>query len=173
MSRFSSREELRADAENARTRLDTLLAAMPDDAKLAEVTDGMTTKDFIAHRTEWGRMALSWYAQAKAGGSPAVPAEGYSWGQLNDLNAEIHGRFAGVPLGTAEQEFTTVSNELARVIEQCSDAELFTKRFYDFTGSSDLATYFTSATGGNYRSAYKHINRWWRANKAAYDGSGS
>ena len=78
MSRFSSREELRADAENARTSLDTLLAAMPDDAKLAEATDGMTTKDFVAPRTEWGRMALSWYAQAKAGGSPAVPAEGHS-----------------------------------------------------------------------------------------------
>jgi hypothetical protein len=50
-----------------------------------------------------------------------------------------------------------------------TDEELFTKHHYDFTGSSDPATYFVSATGGHYRSAYKHINRWWQANRDAYD----
>lgn len=128
----------------------------------------MSTKDFLAHRTEWGRMALSWLAEARAGGSPAVPAEGYSWGQLDELNAEIHDRFADIPLGEAESAFEAVNSELTLTIEGCSDDELFTKHHYDFTGSSDLATYLTSATGGNYRSAYKHINRWWRANRNNY-----
>ena len=52
-------------------------------------------------------------------------------------------RFTDVPLGTAEQEFATVSNGLVTVIERCGKEELFTKRFYDFTGCPDLATYFT------------------------------
>ena len=44
--------------------------------------------------------------------------------------------------------------------------ELFTKHVYGFTGKSDLATYMSSATAGHYRSAYRHINKWWRAQQA-------
>lgn len=171
MSRFSTKEELLEDALTARQTLDVLLASMPDEAKMEEITDGMSTKDFIAHRTEWGRMALSWCAEARAGTSPAVPAEGYSWGQLKELNAQIHERFADIPLDEAQREFDSVNDELITLIDGCTEEELFTKRYYDFTGTSDLATYLTSATGGHYRSAYKHINRWWRANKEAFGTS--
>ena len=170
MSRFDSKQALVDDATAARAKLETLLDAIPAEAKTVEVVDGMSVKDFVAHRTEWGRMMLGWYAEAKAGGEPAVPAEGYSWRQLNELNAEIHERFADVPLEEAEQSFGSVHDELFSVMDGCTEEELFTKRYYDFTGSSDLATYFTSATGGHYRSAYKHINRWWRANRQTYEG---
>ena len=148
MSRFSTKDELLADAAAARAKLEALLEAIPDTCKLDPIVDGMSVKDFITHRTEWGRMMINWYNEAAAGGSPSVPAEGYTWGQLNELNAE-----------------------LSRLIGACTEAELFEKRSYPFTGTTDLAAYFTSATGGNYRSAYRHINRWWRANKrsvAAY-----
>ena len=168
MSRFATKEDLLSDASSARERLDRLLSAMPDEAKLVVIDDGMTAKDFIAHRMEWGRMMLRWYSEAAAGGSPVVPAENHTWGTLRALNAEIYDRYVDASLHDLESEFRSVHDELFVVIADCSDAELFEKHFYDFTGTSDLATYFTSATGGHYRSAYKHINRWWRANKAAY-----
>jgi hypothetical protein len=94
-----------------------------------------------------------------------VPAEGYSWAQLNELNAAIHRRFADAPLDEAENQFSCTNAEVFELIDSCTEAELFEKRYYSFTGSTDLAAYFTSATGGNYRSAYRHINRWWRANR--------
>ena len=37
---------------------------------------------------------IGWYMEAAAGGRPAVPTERYGWGQLKELNAEIHTRFA-------------------------------------------------------------------------------
>lgn len=153
MSRFATKEELLEDAAGALSKLNRLLATIPPRAKLDEVTDGMSTKDFLAHRTEWGRMALSWLDEARAGGSPSVPAEGYTWGQLEELNADIHERFAGIPLDEVQAAFEVVNDELFATISQCSDEELFTKKYYSFTGTSDLATYFTSATGGHYRSA--------------------
>lgn len=164
MSRFDTKDELLTDARTARAKLEALLERIPPDAKATEVViDDLTTKDLIAHRTEWGRMMLGWYAAATDGGIPAVPAEGYTWRQLPELNAEIRSRFADDDLGDVEAAFASVHDELDRTIAACSEEELFTKRYYSFTGSSDLATYFTSATGGHYRSAYKHINRWWRA----------
>ena len=140
MSRFATKEELLSDASAARTKLERLLFSMPDEAKLVEVADGITTKDFLAHRTEWGRMMLRWYGEAVAGGSPAVPAEGHTWGTLKALNAEIQERFAGCPLEEVEREFRRVHDELFVVIADCSNEELFEKRSDDFTGTSDLAT---------------------------------
>ena len=170
MSRFSTKEDLLADAAAARVKLEGLLDEIPDTAKLEPIVDGMSVKDFITHRTEWGRMMINRYNEAAAGGTPAVPAEGYTWGQLNELNAEIHTRFAGTRLDEAESRFTRTNDELFALINGCSEDELFEKRFYSFTGTTDLAAHFTSATGGNYRSAYKHINRWWRANRSTLAG---
>ena len=168
MSRFSTKEELVADAIAARAKLEALLNTIPDSAKLDPIVDGMSVKDFLTHRTEWGRMMIGWYSEAAAGGTPAVPAEKFGWGQLNELNAEIHARFADTPLEKATTQFATTSEELIRLIETCTEDELFEQRFYSFTGTTTLAAYFTSATGGNYRSAYRHINRWWRANQDTF-----
>ncbi len=156
-----------ADAATARFKLEGLLADLPDEAKIVVVTDGMSAKDFVAHRTEWGRMMLGWCAEAKAGGEPVVPAPGFTWSQLPELNAEIHDRFAGADLAEIERDFANVHDDLRDVMAACTEDELFTKQYYAFTGTSDLATYFTSAAGGHYRSAYKHINRWWRADRSA------
>ena len=136
MSRFESKEALLSDAATARRKLEGLLAGIPDTAKDVEVIDGMSVKDFVAHRTEWGRMMLDWYALAKTGEEPAVPARGYTWGQLPELNAVIHARFANAALADVEHEFVAVHDELFAVIDACSDDELFTKRYYSFTGLS-------------------------------------
>ena len=170
MSRFSTKDELLADAAAARAKLEALIEEIPDTCKLDPIVDGMSVKDFITHRTEWGRMMINWYNEAAAGGSPSVPAEGYTWGQLSELNAEIHSRFFDTPLDEADAQFTRTNDELSRLIGACTDAELLQKHYYPFTGTTDLAAYFTSATGGNYRSAYRHINRWWRANKHSLAG---
>jgi hypothetical protein len=163
--RFSTKEEVLADASTARTKLEVLLEAIPAVDNLDPIVDGVSVKDFITRRTEWGRMMISWYNEVAAGGNPSVPAEGYAWRQLNELNAAIHRRFVDTPLDEAEAQFKRTNDELFRLIDTCSDVELFEKGTYSFTGTTDLAAYSTSATGGNYRSAYKYINRWWRANK--------
>ncbi len=171
MSRFTTKAELMRDASDAWARLQDLLASIPDAAKTVEVIDSMSIKDFLAHRAEWGRMMVGWYREASIVGEPAVPTEQYGWNQLGELNAEIHERFLHVPLDELEGELAAVHAELMQLIEGCTEDELFTRRFYAFTKTSDLATYFTSATGGHYRSAYKHINKWWRANAPDFAGA--
>ena len=134
MSRFATKQELVDDAEGAWVKLQALLSEIPVEAKTIEVMDGMTVKDFLAHRAEWGRMAIGWYETARGGGTPDVPAPGYGWGQLKGLNAEIHDRFADIPLPEAEAGLTASHEALMAIIEGCSEDELFTKQYYSFTG---------------------------------------
>lgn len=163
MSKFTSKGEFMEEIVKERSKLEELLTKIPDDEKQVEVVDGMTVKDFLAHRTEWGRMMIRWYQEARAGGQPAVPTEKYKWNQLKELNAEIHERFAETPLNEVEAEFARVHDELYHLIEGLSEEELFTKKRFTFTGSSDLVTYLNSATASHYRSARRHIARWWKA----------
>lgn len=162
MSRFHSKDELLVEILKERQKLEELLAAIPASRKKEEVTDGMSVKDFLAHRTEWGRMMLSWYRDANKGKTPAVPSKKYKWNQLKELNADIHKRFTKASLASVEKEFKTVHDTLLRTIKKMSEEELFQKKYYSFTGSSDLATYLNSATAAHYRSARRHIQKWWK-----------
>lgn len=163
MSRFITKADFLADVDKERAAFEALLSDIPEDQKLVDVVDGMTVKDFIAHRAEWGKMMLGWLAAARAGEAPAVPSERYKWNQLKELNADIMERYAAVPLQTIERDFAQTHDELRRVIEATTEAELFTKQHYGFTGSSDLVTYLNSATASHYRSARRHIQKWWKA----------
>ena len=166
MSRFKAKQDLIDDIVKERRKLEALLAEIPDEHKTAEVTEGMSIKDFLAHRTEWGRMMIQWYKAAKAGTVPAVPSEKYKWNQLKELNAEIFERFKDDALDDVVAQFGAVHDELFAIIEGTDDNELFTKKYYEFTGSSDLVAYFNSATAAHYRSATKHIKKWWKSRNA-------
>lgn len=163
MSKYTTKQELLDDIVKERAKLATLLADIPDSRKNEEVTDGMSVKDFLAHRTEWGRMVLRWYTEAKAGGSPAVPSAKYKWNQLNELNAEIYQQFKDTSLDDIVRNYQAVHDELFELVQTLSQEELFTKTLYPFTRSSDLASYFNSATVAHYKSAAKHIRKWWKA----------
>jgi hypothetical protein len=163
VSRFSSKQQLLDEIAKERARLDELLSRIPAEAKHEEVVDGLSVKDLLAHRTEWGRMLLSWYEEAKVGGTPAVPSADYKWNQLNELNAGIRARFADATLDEIEGEYTRVHDLLLDTVTSMSEDELLAPHHYAFTGSTDLAAYVNSASAAHYRSARKHIAKWWKS----------
>ncbi len=162
MSKFKTKQQFIDEVVKERTKLDELLESIPDERKSEEVVDGMSIKDFLAHRSEWGRMMIRWYEEAKAGKKPAVPTEQFKWNQLKELNADIHMRFNDDSLEDIEADFKKVHDKLFEIIENTTEAELLEKNVYEFTGVSDLATYLNSSTASHYRSARRHISKWWK-----------
>lgn len=162
MSKFSSKRQFLDEIMKERNALDELLDAIPNKQKDLEIIDEMTVKDFLAHRTEWSKMMLRWYTDASTGKTPDVPNKEYNWNQLKELNADIYAAFKEVSLAQIEKDFHAVNNKLYALIEAMTEEELFTKKYYSFTGVSDLATYLNSATASHYRSARRHIQKWWK-----------
>ncbi|NBF41849.1 MAG: ClbS/DfsB family four-helix bundle protein [Spirochaetes bacterium] len=114
MSKFTTKQEFLEEIAKERAKLETLLESIPDDRKTEEVTDGMSVKDFLAHRAEWGAMMVRWYEDARAGKVPAVPTERFKWNQLKELNADIHTRFRATPLPEVVERFNRIHDELYR-----------------------------------------------------------
>lgn len=163
MSRFKTKQQFIDEVTKERKLFEELLNSIPEAMKIVEVVDGMSVKDFLAHRTEWGRMMIRWYEEAKSGKSPAVPTEEFKWNQLKELNKAIFDRDKDIPLKKIEQEFRQVHDHLFSLLESMTEAELFEKKYYSFTGTSDLVTYMNSATASHYRSARRHIQKWWKS----------
>lgn len=166
MARATSKSQLLEEITRERRKMDELLLSIPADRKLEPVDGGLTIKDLLAHPTEWARMLLRWYDEARAGRSPAVPSAEFKWNQLPALNAQIHERAAGVPLERVEADFGDVHDRLYAIVEAMEEGELFGAHHYPFTGSTTLAAYVTSASAAHYRSATKLIRRWWKAQQA-------
>lgn len=162
MGPYTTKQQLRDEIVRERAKLDDLLARIPPEDELLEVTDGMSVKDLLAHRAGWGRMLTARYLEARAGGTPAVPSERWGWNHLPELDAEIRRRYADRPLEDVERDFREVHDSLPALLDGMSDDEPFERRHLSFTGSSDLAAYVNPATAAHYRSARTHIARWWR-----------
>lgn len=164
MSRIKSKQQLLDEIVIEEEKLHELLAQIPDKEKTKpKVVDGMSVKDILAHRTEWGKMFIKWYTEAKKGKTPAVPSREYKWNQLKELNAAIYKKYKNTSLKKVEKDFKTVQTKLHTLVKGMKEKELLEKGFYDFTGASTLALYAGSSTASHYRSARRHIQKWWKA----------
>ena len=152
--------------ELAETNCSTLLdciGALPDAIKNGvynnnELNDrDKTISDVMCHLHEWHLMMQKWYKAGMAGKKPAMPAEGYTWTNYTGLNHEIYEKYKGTELKKAITLFKKSHTDLMALIEKHTDDELFTKKKYEWTGTTSLGAYLISATSSHYDWGLKTI----------------
>ncbi len=116
-------------------------------------------RDVLAHLHAWHLMVLDWYTVGMSGDKPDMPAKGYTWRTLPDLNKEIQKRYSQVSLEDAKGLFRQSYNTIMKMIEMHSDDDLFTKKKFHWTGSTSLGAYLISATSSHYDWAFKLIKK--------------
>ncbi|WNO08726.1 ClbS/DfsB family four-helix bundle protein [Teredinibacter sp. KSP-S5-2] len=107
-------------------------------------------RDTIAHLHEWHLMFLAWYKVGMKGDKPDIPAKGYTWKTLPDLNQIIWQKYQSVGLADIRKEFKSSYDKVRRCIQKHSDEELFEKKRYKWTGTTSLGAYMISATSSHY-----------------------
>lgn len=88
-----------------------------------------------------------------------MPAKGYTWKTLPDLNREIWKKYQDLNLQKAKEMLETSFNSVQKIIQKHSHEDLFTKKQYPWTGSTSLGAYLISATSSHYDWAYKLIKK--------------
>ncbi|MDR1748074.1 MAG: ClbS/DfsB family four-helix bundle protein, partial [Spirochaetaceae bacterium] len=153
MPRPTTKEQLVGMSEQNLEKLFGFIDSIPEEFREAEYElnerDG-TISDVICHLYEWHLMMERWYTEGMEGKKPVIPAEGYTWITLPDLNREIWKRYRGTPLKEAISMLKKSHKRIMKRIEQHSDEELFTKKYYPWTGTTSLGAYFISSTSSHY-----------------------
>ena len=79
-----------------------------------------------------------------------MPAKGYTWKTLPDLNKEIWGKYNIVGLKEVRKMLNASFATPQQVIGKHSEEELFEKKHYKWTGTTSLGAYFISASSSHY-----------------------
>lgn len=107
-------------------------------------------RDVIGHLRAWQEMMLGWYEEGMAGGRPVMPAPGYTWSTTAALNEEIWRSMQDSSLESERSRLAATQTRIMAVVEAHTDVELFTKRYYPWTGSTSLGAYLVSATSSHF-----------------------
>jgi len=112
-------------------------------------------RDILVHLHEWHLMFLDWYKKGMKGGKPEMPAKDYKWHDLKALNKEIWKKYQKTSYEEARKLLNSSFKKVRKLIEKHTDKELFTKKKYEWTGTTSLGSYLVSATSSHYDWAMK------------------
>lgn len=138
------------------------LDSLSDDEVLLEFPIGTLNRnirDVLAHLHHWHLMMGSWYDEGMKGIKPKMPAEGYTWKTLPELNRVINDKYKNVEYKEARKLFEESHLKIMEIINSHTEEDLFTKKKYKWTGSTSLAAYLISNTCSHYDWATKLIKK--------------
>lgn len=160
MPRPTSKAALIAGIEQEKQALDQFLATLtPEQMVSTPMVGDWTPRDVLAHLAEWQRMFLEWYTVGKRGEKPVMPAPGYKWSQTPALNQMIYEKYAEMPLEEIRAMFQANFTAVFDLLQTMSEEELFTPRYYAWTGTSTLLLYMIANTSSHYRWARTEMRK--------------
>lgn len=114
-------------------------------------------RDVLIHLYEWHRLLLAWVAANQGDNAQPFLPEPYTWKTYGEMNVEFFDRHQSTPLKEARRLVQQTHGEAMAMIEKLNDQELFEKKHFDWTGTTSLGSYCTSATSSHYEWAIKKL----------------
>lgn len=160
MARPTNKSDLLAAIKKERGNLDDYLDSLTP-AQMTEpgIVGHWSVKDVLSHLSAWEQMCLGWYRAGLRGEMPQLPAPGYKWNQITELNQHIYEQHQADPLEEVLALFQGSSQEILGLIQQLSDQELFEPGQYAWTDQNALGSYLVSNTSSHYAWARKEIRK--------------
>ena len=162
MPRPKTKKELLFLSQNNYAKLNNYIDLLPKNTLQNEFPKGYlnrNVRDVVAHLHHWHLMLLEWYELGMTGAKPDMPAKGYTWKRLPELNLKIRGKYENIDLAEARKILDESYNSIQKLIKNHSEENLFEKKKYHWTGSTSLAAYIMSATSSHYDWALKLIKK--------------
>ena len=131
--------------------LEEFLATLtPQQMDVPGVIAEWSVKDVLAHLAEWEQLLLVWYQAGLRGEIPPLPAPGYSWAQMDDLNQKIYEKYCERSLEDVLAYFRASHLQVLEAVQAMTDDELFTPGRYAWTKQNALAAYVVPCTSEHY-----------------------
>lgn len=162
MPRPKSKSELIELSQNNYVRLLDLVNSYSKQDTKKEFPKGTLNRnitDVLAHLHEWHLMMLEWYNIGMKGQKPDMPAKGYTWKTLPDLNKKIWENYRNIKFEEAKNLLDKSYLEVQKLIKKHSNEELFEKKRYKWTGTTSLGAYLISNTSSHYDWGIKLIKK--------------
>ena len=160
MARPTTKEQLKQAGEDNFKKLFDLVCSMTQEEqeKAFSFEDrDKNIRDVLAHLYEWHQLLLNWVPSNQAGNSINFLPEPYNWKTYPQMNVEFWKKHQTTSYERAVELLTNSHSETMKLIDTFSTEQLFTKKYFSWTGSTSLGSYCVSATSSHYDWAMKKI----------------
>lgn len=163
MARPTDKESLLVVAQSNYQKLIALIDSISTDKQRASFPfedRDKNIRDVLVHLYEWHELYLNWVQRNTQDEefTPFLP-EPYSWKTYPLMNIEFWKKHQKTDLDDAKGMLGQSHQHVMKWIGQFSEEELFTKKYFSWTGSTHLASYLISATSSHYDWAFKKIKK--------------
>jgi hypothetical protein len=107
-------------------------------------------RDVVMHLYEWHAMLERWYREGMDGDTPSMPAPGYKWSKIGQLNMRTWENYQDVTLNQAMKKLKLSHERVMELIRSHTNEEIMTKKYYKWTKTSNLFSYFVANTSDHY-----------------------
>ncbi len=114
-------------------------------------------RDILTHLYEWHQLLLNWISFNTSGKeAPFLPAP-YNWKTYGEMNIEFWKKHQETSFETSVILLKESHKEVMEAISLFSSEELFTRKYFSWTGTTTLGSYCVSATCSHYDWAIKKL----------------
>lgn len=162
MARPTNKKEL---AEASKTNFDKLnqlidsLTSEQQNAVFAFDDRDRNIRDVLVHLHEWHKLLLNWVKSNQKGNSVPFLPEPYNWKTYPQMNIEFWKKHQTTLLDNALNQLKNSHKDVMVLVENFSNEELFSKKHFNWTGTTSLGAYFVSSTASHYDWAIKKIKK--------------
>ncbi|MFV0481503.1 MAG: ClbS/DfsB family four-helix bundle protein [Campylobacteraceae bacterium] len=162
MPRALRKDELIKSSHEAFDKLWILVESMSSEEKTASFLfedRDKNLRDVFIHLYEWHQLLLKWVKANKNGDKKPFLPEPYSWKTYPKMNIEFWEKHQNTPHKDSVKMLKNSHEDVMSLAKSFSNDELFTKKYFSWTGSTSLGSYFVSATSSHYEWAIKKIKK--------------
>ena len=116
-------------------------------------------RDVLIHLYEWHQLVLNWVKANIAGIETSFLPKPYNWKTYPQLNIVFWEKHQNTSLKEAIELLNKSHAEVIELIKSFSNEELFTNKYFKWTGTTSLGSYCVSSTSSHYEWAIKKIKK--------------
>ena len=166
MARPQTKDDLLEQAQTNYDKLINLINSLSPEEQLGEFPfEGRDRqiRDCLAHLYEWHQLFIVWVEKNQQGElTPFLPAP-YNWKNYPEMNQKFWEKHQDTSLETAKKQLAESHLACLKIIKEYTNEELFTKKYFNWTGTTSLGSYGVSATSSHYDWALKTIRKYKRS----------
>lgn len=160
MARATTKEQLIQNGQDNFFKLFSLINSMSkeDKVKIFSFEDrDKNIRDVLIHLFEWHQLLINWVRSNQGGIKVNFLPEPYNWKTYPQMNIRIWEKHQDTSLEMAIGLLEKSHFETMNLIDAFTNEQLFTNKYFNWSGTTSMGSYCVSATASHYDWAIKKI----------------
>ncbi|WP_081165306.1 ClbS/DfsB family four-helix bundle protein [Lactococcus garvieae] len=114
-------------------------------------------RDVLAHLYEWQKLLQSFVLNNQKGKNQSFLPVPYTWKSYAEMNQDFWKKHQESSYEEMKEKLAISHQKTLNLLQEFTNEELYTKKFYSWTGTTTLGQYFQSSLASHYDWALKKI----------------